>query len=233
MTDVSVRPSTAGSFLPPPARRTRRPSWLDLRLLGGIALVLLAVLGGATALAAQDHRRAVWEVSRDLAAGTTLQAADLRTERVQLGSASVSYLAASEAVVGRAVQRDLHSGELLDRGALTVPAAGVLVTVPVRSENAPTVSRGARITLWVSTKTCQAAVVVSGVPVQDVKASSGTGFTAAAGVTIVLQLPAVKAERVITALGLDGAVLRVGVLAAGQQPAAESGDLAVCAGAAR
>ncbi|HTZ44134.1 MAG TPA: SAF domain-containing protein [Jatrophihabitans sp.] len=209
------------------------PSWLDLRLVFGVMLVLASIVGGAMVFSAADHRESRWAVTRDLAAGTVLNRSDLRVVRVQLGSSDDAYLPVTEAVVGRAVQAGLRSGQLLPRSVLGTPEQGVRVTVPLRPDNGPTVDRGQRITVWLSTKTCHAQVLLSGAPVQQVMRSEDAGFGADTGSVLVLKVPAADARRLVAALDLDGAVIRVGVLSGGQQPDPVTVDLAGCAGTAR
>jgi Chaperone for flagella basal body P-ring formation len=159
MTDTSrllVEPS-------PAARRVRPPSWLDLRLIAGVVLVLASVVGGAVALSSADHRQARWAVKRDLAAGTVLTSADLQAVRVQLGGTDQQYLPVTEPVVGRALQAAVQAGQLLPRSVLTTPVQGIAVTIPLRPDNGPVIQQGDRITVWLSTKSCQGLVLLSGV----------------------------------------------------------------------
>lgn len=231
MTDTSLLTSTPAAS--PVPRRLNRPSWLDGRLLGGVALVLVAVLLGSMVVSSADHRQPVWSVSHDLAAGTVLTAADLRPVRVQLGSAESRYVASKVAVAGRTVRRSLQAGELLATSELTDPEPGVTVTIPIPFENAPGISRGERITLWLSTKTCRGVVLLSGVPVQSADKVSGSAFGSATGSLLVVRVSAADAKRVVSSLDLDGAVLRAGVLSPAEQPEPQTVELGSCAGTAR
>jgi hypothetical protein len=224
MTDTS----TAFTEPSPAPRRFQRPSWLDLRLVLGVAMVLASVLGGAVALSAADHRQARWAITRDLAAGTVLGSSDVKAVRVQLGSSDQQYLPVTEAVVGRAVQSSVRAGQLLPRSVLTTPAEGVAVTIPLRPDNGPTISRGDRITVWLSTKSCQGQVLLSGVPVQSVARSADASFGSDTGSVLVVELPGPAARRVVAALDLDGAVIRAGVLSSGQPADPVAEDLADC-----
>jgi hypothetical protein len=233
MTDTSKRSSLEATSASPIPRRTTRPSWLDLRLVLGVVLVLVAVLLGAVVLSAADQRAPVWAVSHDVAAGTVLKANDLKSVRVQLGSAAQQYLSTGEAVAGKQVQHALRAGELLPRAEVAEPEAGITITLPVRFENAPPrLSGGDRITVWVSTKACRAAVILSGTAVQEVKAGSGAAFGSSATLGVVVRLDAAEAQRIVPALDLDGAVLRIGVLSAGQKLDNPS-ELGSCATASR
>jgi hypothetical protein len=230
MTDTSLLRADLPSPVP---RRVARPRWLDPRLVGGVVLVLMSVLLGSVLVSSADHRRPVWSLTRDVAAGTVLTGADLRAVRVQLGAAASRYLGADVAVAGRTVQHALRAGELLAAAEVTDPEPGVTVTIPMLPENAPEISRGERITLWLSTKTCRGVVLLSGVPVQSAGKVSGSAFGSAAGSLLVVRVSAADARRVVSALDFDGAVLRAGVLSAAEQPEPQSGTLAGCAGGAR
>lgn len=214
----------------PVPKRVRTPRWFDLRLVTGILLILASVIGGAIVVGASNHRQARWAVTRDLAAGTVLAPSDLRSVRVQLGSADRSYLSVTEAVVGRAVNERVPAGSLLTRSALGPPPAGVSVTIPLRPDNGPKIGRGDRITVWLSTKTCQGQVLVSGVPVQSVTQSGDASFGSDGGSVLIVNISAVDARRVVSALDLEGAVIRAGLLSPGQAAEPVAADLGPCKG---
>jgi hypothetical protein len=227
MSDTQIRPAVVAS---PPARRIATPGWLDFRLIGGIVLVLAAVLLGAATVASADHRQPRWALSHDLSAGTVLTGADVHVVRVQLGSADQQYLPGGEAIIGRALRQPGRAGELLTRGQLTVPPAGVDVTVALRPENGPAIVRGDRITLWVSTKSCRALVLLSGTTVQGVQKSGASAFGTDTGLVLVLRVPAGDAKRVVSAQDLDSAVIRAVILSAGEQPEPPASELSSCVG---
>ncbi|HEX8306364.1 MAG TPA: SAF domain-containing protein [Jatrophihabitans sp.] len=231
MTDTSLPPAAPAAS--PTPRRLIPPRWLDPRLVGGVALVLAAVLLGSVVVSSADRRQPVWSLSRDVAAGTVLTGADLHPVRVQLGAATSRYLGADVAVAGRTVRRSLHAGELLAAAELADPEPGVTVTIPMRPENAPQISRGQRITLWLSTKSCRGLVLLSGVPVQSADKAAGSAFGSATGALLVVRVSAADAKRVVSSLDLDGAVIRAGVLSPGEQPEPPSDALASCAGGGR
>lgn len=231
MTDTSLLlPADPAS---PAPRRLNRPRWLDARLVGGVVLVLAAVLLGAVLVSSADRRQPVWSLSHDVAAGTVLTGADLRPVRVQLGPAASRYLSSDVAVVGRTVHRSLRAGELLAVAEVTAPAAGVTVSIPLQPDNAPEIHRGDRITLWLSTKTCRGMVLLSGVPVQSADKVGGSAFGSTTDSVLVVRVSAADAKRVVSTLDLEGAVLRAGVLAAAEQPEPQAEGLASCAGSAR
>jgi hypothetical protein len=219
---------------PPPSspapRRVRTPNWLDLRLVAGVFLVVVAVAVGALVVANAGKTRRVWAVTHDIAAGAKLTAADIAPARIRMTHAAKLYIssdAGSAAVVGRTVNRNLVAGELLPRAVLGTTDTTVTMTVPLTSDQAPKISRGQRITLWVSTKSCQAQVVVGSALVQEVDSAGGGSFGTSSAENVVVRLSPADAQQVITALDLDGAVVRAGVLSNPNQAPAP-GSLSGC-----
>lgn len=134
----------------PAARRIRSPSWLDLRLVLGVLLVLVAVAVGARVVAGADRSTTVWGLSHDVASGTALTAADLRQVRVQLYSDAPRYLSTAISPAGQVLNRDLQGGDLLPRTALGPVPSGVVVPLPVdRGLLPPGLSHGDRIDVYV------------------------------------------------------------------------------------
>lgn len=225
----TAAPSSAPVPASPAPTRFRTPSWLDLRLLLGIALVLGSVLLGARVVASSDERTAVWRTTHAMSAGTVLTDDDVEVARVQLGDTG-GYLPAADPIVGQAATHDLGAGELVARSAVDSTPPGTTVTIPVPALNSPAIDRGARVAIWVSTQVCTAVVVLPDAAVQDVSDDRG-GFSAASQIGVVVRVEAGLALRVIQALDLPDAVIRLGIL---DGPAVlERGplpDLAVCAG---
>jgi hypothetical protein len=196
----------------PTPRRVRAPKWLDFRLVAGVVLVLASVLLGARVISSATASDSVWAASRDLAPGTVLSADDLSPVHVRLAAGARAYLPVGTALLGQSVTRPVAAGELLPRAALAATDAGTTITVPLAPTNAPHVQRGQRIQLWVSTRTCSAVTVLADVTVQDVQSTAGGAFTGGTTQGVVLRVPPPLAGRVITALALDGAVIRAGIL---------------------
>jgi hypothetical protein len=215
----------------PAPRRVRTPNWLDLRLVAGVFLVLVAVGVGLLVIAHAGSTRRVWAVTHNVAAGTTLTAADVAPARIRMTHAATLYIPSSsdDAVVGRTVNRNLTAGELLPRAGLGSADPTMTMTVPLTSDQAPKIARGQKITLWVSTKSCQARVVVGGASVQEVDSAGGGSFGTSSAENVVVRLSPADAQRVITALDLDGAVVRAGVLSNPNQAGAPD-DLTGCGG---
>jgi hypothetical protein len=222
-------------FESPTPRRVGKPSWLDLRLVLGVMLVIGSVLLGARLIAGAQHTDKHLAVTRDLAAGTTLRADDLRAVDVQLPSGQGAlYLADVDRAVGKTLSRPLAAGELLPNDAVADAPSRTTVDVPLSADAAPVLTRGQRIELWVSTASCQSVVLLLDVTVQDVRAAdTGSFASSGAGQQVVLSVAPDLAERVVHALAIDGATIRAGVLSgAGTATQRNLPDLAVCSATA-
>jgi hypothetical protein len=197
----------------PTPRRISRPSWLDLRLVLGVGLVLAAVLIGAAVVSHARHTVKRVAVTRDLAAGTTLRAGDVRLVDVQLPDEAQVYARDTSAVVGKVIARPLQRGELLPTAALGAAPALTTVSVPFGAADAPSLSRGERIVVWLSTKTCPSVVLLPEVTVQDVHAADAGSFgSGGAGQDVVLSVAPELAKRVVAALAIENVTIRAGVL---------------------
>jgi hypothetical protein len=203
-------------FPSPPPRRVRKPSWLDLRLVLGVILVLAAVLIGAKVIQSARHTDKLVALTRDLAAGTTLQAADLRLVDVALPDSvrhAGVYLADPDKAIGKVLARPVAQGELLPAAVLGAAPVRTRISLPLAADAAPKLSRGQRIVVWLSDKQCPSVVLLPDVVVQDVRAADAGEFSSGgAGQDVVLGLPPQLAQRIVTALAIDGATIRAGVL---------------------
>lgn len=200
----------------PTARRIKTPSWLDVRLVLGIALVIGSVAVGTAVVAGADHSDRMLVVNRDLAAGTVLRADDVSVVSARVPDRS-RYLDRHAHVVGQQLNRAVSRGELLPVAALTTAPALTTVTVTFPDGAAPSVAQGQRIEIWVSTKVCGSVVLVGEATVQDVAESGGSGFSSGGGQNVTLSLPPRLAGRVVSALALDGAAIRAGVVSGPRQ----------------
>ncbi len=195
----------------PAPRRVTRPRWLDVRLVLGIVVIAVSVLLGVKVVGDAHRTGRAVAVTRDLAAGTVLRAAEMRLVDATVPDAT-AYVGDLDGAVGRVTNRPLASGELLPRSALDRPPAHTVLTVPFGADAAPAWQPGPRVEIWLSTKACPSVVLLSDVPVQDVRSPSSGALSSTGGQNIVLSVAPQQADRVITALALDGATLRAGVL---------------------
>ena len=140
----------------PQAGRAQPPRWRDTRLALGVLLILVSVVAGSRVVAGAQRVEQVWALQHDLAAGTTLQAEDLRLVEVRLDAVGVSYIRATDAdPTGRLLSRAVTAGELLPTAALQSADAATLraVTVPVERFHYPSgLDRGQQVDVYVTTK---------------------------------------------------------------------------------
>lgn len=142
-----------GMPVAPSPRRLSRPKWLNVRVVGGVLLVVAAVVLGARVIGASSQTAPVWAADRDLAVGTVLAAGDLSVAQVNLGGNTQRYLTPdSLALVGRTVVSPLAAGELLAASAVQDAGSGRVVAIGVAPENMPPgVDHGSTIDLYLTT----------------------------------------------------------------------------------
>jgi hypothetical protein len=186
----------------PPASRLQPPSWLDLRLVLGVLLVLLSVVVGARLFASADSSVRVWAVRSDLAAGTVIGADDLRVARVRLFDGAPRYLSADKSPAGQTLTRDVGGGELLPRDAITPKRCGSLVSIPVSGPHLSPLRAGQRVDVFATAKgqSPHTDQVLRAVPVQSVRAPKGGLITATAEWSIIVRVPVDQAGGVVRAI---------------------------------
>lgn len=113
---------------------------IDTRLLVGLALVIVSVVGGIRLAAAADHTVAVVASARDLPANHTLVDGDLRVVRVNASDGVLDGLVRENdlgSLDGRVLLFPVEANALIGRSALAdAPARGPEITVPVTPEHA-------------------------------------------------------------------------------------------------
>lgn len=190
----------------PPARRLRAPSWLDLRLVLGVLLVLVAVVVGARVLAGADKSTTVWGLAHDVSAGTAIQDQDLHEVKIRFFSDADQYLLTSSSPVGLVATRDLRAGELLPRPALQKVPTSVLVPVPVApAQLPPGLTHGNRVNVWAGPKNPgsgtppRPTLILSGVAVQGVN-SGGSGLSSSNSTQVTLRIDPEDEGRLVAAV---------------------------------
>ncbi|WP_153506617.1 SAF domain-containing protein [Cumulibacter manganitolerans] len=191
--------STESELPSPAARRVRSPRWLDVRLLIGLALVLASVVAGAKVLADADKSVTVWAVTADLAAGSTLTEADLRTVDVRLDEHAAAYVAATSSPVGKTLSRDVSEGDLLPARSVAAAEELVALALSIPAAHVPvSVGRGDRVTLYATPEPVAGAkaapgattMVVEAVPVADVSERSQGALSVGSGqLQVVIKVP--------------------------------------------
>jgi len=148
-------PTGTSTYPSVPARRLRRPTWRDPRLLVGLVLVLGATVAGGLLVAGADDTVAVLSARETLVRGDVLSEADLRVVRVRLDEVGDAYLLAGTKLAADSVAlRTVPAGELLPASA--VGRAQELDSRPValdwQGPRPDGLVRGAAVDLWVSAR---------------------------------------------------------------------------------
>jgi hypothetical protein len=212
-----VSGASPGAPASPSAGRLATPSWLDTRLVLGVLLVLVSVVVGARVLAAADRTQLAWAATRDLAAGSTLQADDVEAVEVRLLDARDRYLSApGSPVAGYVLERPVSAGELVPFGALLTPGDGAdlrYVSVPVLPGRYPRdLARGQRVDVWATADADPAAsgepapgaagsrLVLSAVPVHIPPDEGGALSAGTAERAVVLAVEPSDVEQLVSAM---------------------------------
>lgn len=170
-------------------RRIGRPRWLDIRVIGGLVLLVAAVVIGARVIGASSHTSPVWAANKDLAAGTVLTSTDLVAVEVNLAGDAVHYLAAGadvRGVVGASLAIPVQAGELVPASAVRPTAPGRIVVISVTPDRMPPgVGHGSVIDLYLtvgggsSTTVARTELISAGITVQSVTAPASGGLSGA------------------------------------------------------
>lgn len=137
----------------PTAKRLRRPSWRDSRLVVGVLLVLLAATLGARLVASMDDRVPVFVATRNLVAGDAVDESAVSRVDVRLDDGVAPYLSAGAPLApGQFVLRDVRAGELVPEAAVG-DGEGLdvqLVTVNVEAVSATGLRSGSLVDVFLS-----------------------------------------------------------------------------------
>jgi Flp pilus assembly protein CpaB len=136
LTEASVTTLAAS----PNRRLTQRLPRVDTRLVVGLLLVALSVIGGLRLAATADHTVLVLSAARDLPADHVLVAGDMTTTRIQASDKVLDGLVratAGTAPTDRVLRFPLTEGDLVAGAALgRVAREGREITVPIAPEHA-------------------------------------------------------------------------------------------------
>ncbi len=197
--------------------RVRVPR-VDIRIVVGVLLVALSVLGGLRLAAAADRTVGVVAVARDLPANHVLKDEDLVVTRVHVSDSVLGGLVRSSgraALTGRVLLFPVASDALLAKGAVAArPRQGREITVPVTPEHAlgGRVRLGDRVdvlgSFTKSTKNARTLTVVHGAEVVEMVRSEGL-FGARAGELTALTLSVPPDDAVYLAFAIRNADLDI------------------------
>lgn len=196
----------AGLPSAPRPNRLRGPSWLDLRLVAGVVLVLVCVLLGARIVTAADESVDVWAAAQDLSAGTTLSPDDLQVVAVRLFDVTGAYLDAKADLTGQVLDRPVRAGELLPGSALRRPSDRVSVALPVAAAAVPNgLRRGQLVDVYASGPDEQGGairtrLVLAAAPVQAVDGGQGSFSSTSGSRQVVVSVDSADAGALLAAI---------------------------------
>lgn len=199
-------------------RGARRIPRIDTRLVIGVVLVAIAVVGGLRFAAAADATVGVVAVARDLPANHVIASGDLRVVRIHGSDAVLSHLVRSDgagALRGRVLLYPVAAGGLVDRAAVALrPRAGREITVPITPEHAlgGKVRPGDRVDVLASftkgTSRARTVTVVDNAEVVDVVRADAL-FASGDGALSAVTLSVPPADAVFLAFALQNADLDI------------------------
>ncbi|WP_062528746.1 SAF domain-containing protein [Demequina rhizosphaerae] len=191
------------------AARLRPPGWRDPRLVVGVLLIVIAVVGVAAALRAADRTMPVYAAADALAPGTVLDESNLLIAHVRVGD---GYLAApADAPFGRVLTRAVGDGELVPASAVATredfdgrPVA-VIASAPV----ADGVEAGAVVDVWVTPEDGSSTRVGEALAVAAVERDEGS--FGLGGETVYVVVPGDEVGALLDALAAAAEVAVVGI----------------------
>ena len=202
----------------PVSRIPRRMPRVDVRLVVGVLLVAVSVVGGLRFAAAADSTVAVVAVARALAANHVLTPDDLVVERIHASDAVLDGLVRSDRLAelrGRVLLFPVAADGLLQEDAVAArPRQGREITVPVTPEHAlgGRVRVGDRVdvlgSFTKSTANARTLTVVDGAEVVEMVRSEGL-FGAREGELTALTLSVAPDDAVFLAFAIRNADLDI------------------------
>lgn len=195
----------------PSPRRLSRPKWFNVRVVGGILLIIGAIIIGARVMAAGSQTSPVWAAERNLSAGTVIGSGDLAAVEVNLGDHAGAYLSpGSDSPVGMTLVAPLVSGELLAGSAVEQAGSGRVIAVAVAPEHMPPgVEHGSTIDLYLTRKgnagsaeSAATELIGSDLTVQSAAAPASGGLSGATSnrYQVSVRLPADVAAKLVRVL---------------------------------
>ena len=189
--------------------RFRRPSWRDPRLLVGLLLVLLSVVGVILLVATANRSAPYYVAAGDLAVGQRLTAEDLTTVDAHLQDASAQYLPAGDPLRENAVMTQrVTRGQLVPASAVGTADAldrtpvGIALDTPLPAQAGP----GAHVDVWVAAPKPtgrgyqEPRKLVTGAEIAAVE-SKDTALGGSGGVTVHVLIRQAQVGPLVDALG--------------------------------
>lgn len=175
--------SVSHALRAPQARRLRKTSWRNPRLLIGVLLVFSSIALVVLLVASQDRTVRVYAADRQLSTGTVLDVDDLRIVNVHLDIVAERYISAEAGVPAEAqLSRPVGEGELLPHSALVSLGEDGRqpITVEVDHALSSAVQAGRLVDVWAVSE-----VIAAAAEVVEIRESAST-FGTSGRVTVEL-----------------------------------------------
>ena len=199
----------------PVAGRLRRPGWKDPRLLVGLLLIAVAIVGVSVIVQGADRTTPHYTAASTLTPGTVVEEGDLTVTHVRVDDGTYLAAAAEAAPWGQVVTRVIENGELVPASSLKDPDQfdGRPVAVVTTSPVADDVRAGAYVDIWVTAPDAQdqpvSNLVGEQLVVADVVREEGA-FAASRAPTVYVVVPSSDIQLLLEALAVKGEVSVVG-----------------------
>lgn len=195
-----------------PERADRGAFRLDPRLLIGVVLIAASTTGVWALVSGLDDSTEVYAARGTLTPGTRVDAADLTTESVRLGTTVDQYLVPGDVPEsGLVVSRTIEAGELVPDSAVDAVDRTGLATVVVPSRGAlPSgLGAGTSVDVWAARQVERdryepPAVLVAGAEIAGIQEPEGMVATGA--VSVELLIPREKVAALLEALAAGDAI---------------------------
>lgn len=195
-----------------PERADRGAFRLDPRLLIGVVLIAASTTGVWALVSGLDDSTEVYAARGTLTPGTRVDAADLTTESVRLGTTVDQYLVPGDVPEsGLVVSRTIEAGELVPDSAVDdVDRTGLAtVVVPSRGVLPSGLGAGASVDVWAARQVERhryepPAVLVAGAEIAGIQEPEG--MVATGSVSVELLIPREKVAALLEALAAGDAI---------------------------
>lgn len=199
--------------LEPTAGRLKRPRWSDPRLVIGVALIVISILGTASVVARADRTEPYYAARHTLPPGTVLAESDVTVTRVRVSPGT--YVPAASAPWGDVVTRVIGAGEMIPKSSLA-DADGYSsrpVAVTTGRPLAASIDSGAIVDVWITREGLRGpeSVLVAASVIVDEVDRNASAFSANARETVYVVLPAAKVGDLLAALAQADEVSVVGI----------------------
>ncbi|MGV3246045.1 SAF domain-containing protein [Rothia sp. 11254D007CT] len=138
------------------APRFRKPGFRDPKLLAGVLIILLSVLGVVGLIRATNQTQPYYVASKDIGIGEKITTDNVTTAQVKLDESAGLYLSAEQVIAdGSVATRPLAAGELLSPRSLSTEVSDGrrLVTLLLDQYAVAEYAPGNRVDIWVAYKT--------------------------------------------------------------------------------